>query len=84
MGRNKPARTLLNDVVQIIARDIEEIEKNEGEVDADMAQRLVKYTDALLKVVKEEEDRLEDERAEVAKMSNEELAALAAKLSEKK
>lgn len=84
MGRSRPARALLEDVVQIIARDIKEIESKETNVDADMAGRLVKYVDALRKVVQDEEARFESEREAVARLTDEELAALAKQLTEKK
>lgn len=84
MARNKQARPLLTDVINLIARDIEHIEKIEGKLDAETSTCLVKYSDALLKIVRDEDGQLADERAAVAKMSNEDLAKLAKQLTDKK
>lgn len=85
MAKKVNARELLNDVLVLIAKDIEEIEKlsDAGKLDSDASSCLTRYSDALLKIVKDADNQADAERQKLANMSNEELKSIARKFVEK-
>jgi hypothetical protein len=76
MAKKQNPRELLNDVLNLISKDVEEIEKlsTAGKLDGEVAATLVKYSDALLKMVKDNDGQEEAEKAKLANMSTDELA----------
>lgn len=71
--------------LQLIAEELLELKDASamGKLDADNTTALIRYSDALLKYVKDGIGQEEEEKKAVAKMTNEELIAAAAKLAEK-
>lgn len=85
MARKINPRDLLNDVLKLISKDVEEIEKLAagGKLEGEVASTLVKYSDALLKIVKDKDSRDDDEKRKLASMSTEELMKLAQEFTER-
>lgn len=79
MAKKHDARELLNDVLSLIAEDIERIEEvsAQAQLDGELSSRLVKYSDALLKITKDADAQSDAEKARLANMSKEELEARA-------
>jgi hypothetical protein len=79
MAKKLDARELLNDVLNLIAEDIERIEQTsiEAQLDSELSARLVRYSDALLKITKDADTQQDAEKAKLANMSKEELEARA-------
>lgn len=82
MSKPKPPQDpekLLEKTLHLIAQDIrciQALDENK-QFDGEIAGRLVKYSDALLKQVKKAEDDDVDTRKKLAKMSTAELAQMA-------
>lgn len=76
MAKKPDPRELLNDVLVLIANDVIEIEKLSaaGKLDSDVSSCLVRYSDALLKIVKDVDTQKEAEKNKLANMSSQELA----------
>lgn len=79
MAKKINARELLNEVLVLISRDIEEIDKlsTQGKLEADVSASLVRYSDALLKITKDADTQDENEKSKLANLSTAELAAKA-------
>jgi hypothetical protein len=75
MAKKHDPRELLEDVLALIAGDVAEIEKlsGSGKFDSEVSSCLVKYSDALLKIVKDTDGQKEAERNKLANMSPQEL-----------
>ncbi len=75
MAKKPDPRELLNDVLVLIAKDVVEIEKlaEAGKLDSDVSSCLVRYSDALLKIVKDVDTQKEAEKNKLATMSPQEL-----------
>lgn len=86
MARKPNPRKLLDEVLILISRDIEEIDKlgAAGKLDSDTANCLTRYSDALLKIVKDSDNRADEERAKLANLSTDELKSIAKKYLENK
>jgi len=85
MAKKTDARELLDEVLILIAADIDRINEksNEDQLDAEMSGRLVKYSDALLKITKDSDGQKEAEKSKLANMSNAELSERARQAMEK-
>lgn len=88
MSRPKPKinpRDLMEKALRLIAEELNELKdaSDMGKLDADNTTALIRYSDALLKYVKDGIGQEEEEKKAVAKMTNEELIAAASKLAEK-
>lgn len=79
MAKKQNPRELLNDVLRLIAKDVEEIEtlSAAGKLEGEVAATLVRYSDALLKIVKDSDGQEDAERQKLSNMSPEELKAKA-------
>lgn len=79
MAKKPDPRELLNDVLVLIAQDVEEIQKlsTAGKLDAEISSCLVRYSDALLKIVKDVDGQKDAEKNKLANMSTSELASKA-------
>jgi hypothetical protein len=75
-------RELLNKVLELIARDIAQIDKLSGKLDHDVALDLVRYSSALLDAVKRLDSDDDDERKRLSKLSTEELKEKARRVLE--
>lgn len=85
MAKKQNPRELMDSVLSLIARDIEHIEKLAPEkLSGEVSACLVRYSDALLKIVKDHDSQREDEKAKLSRMSNEELLKAAEALAKKK
>lgn len=88
MSRPRPKinpRDLMEKALQLIEEELYELKdaSSEGKLSPENATALVRYSDALLKYVKDGIGQEEEEKKAVSKMSNEELLAAAARLAEK-
>lgn len=85
MAKKQNPRELLNQVLSLISHDIDEIEKqaNNGKLEGEVAATLVRYSDALLKIVKDNDAQADAERDRLANMSTDELARKANQYLEK-
>lgn len=87
MSRPKPPedpRELMNQALRLISKDLDYIEEagSARKLEADEALCLVRYSDALLKFVKDEEEQEVAEKRKLSKMSTAELAAKAEELAQ--
>lgn len=73
MAKKINPRELLEEVLQLIERDVEEISKLEGRLDGDVAATLVRYSDALLKITKDKDGQDDQEREKLANLTTAEL-----------
>lgn len=75
MAKKQNPRELLNDVLNLIAKDVDEIQKlsSAGKLDGEVSATLVRYSDALLKIVKDNDSQEEAERSKLANMDGDEL-----------
>lgn len=80
----KDPRKLLNSIVNLISKDIKEIKKSVGKLEAGYAGDLVKYSKALLEIISDQDHTKDIEKEKLAKMSSQELKALATKVLTKK
>jgi hypothetical protein len=78
-------RELMEKALRLIAEELVELKQASamGKLDPDNTTALIRYSDALLKYVKDGIGQEEEEKKTVAKMSNEELIEAAKKLTEK-
>ena len=88
MSRPRPKidpRELMEQALQLIENELEQIKEasKAGKLDPDNTTALVRYSDSLLKYVKDGIEQAEDEKKKLSKMTDEELAQLARDLSEK-
>ena len=83
MAKKQDARDMLNQVLSIMAKDIDVIQEMEV-IDGEIAGRLVKYSGALLSVVKDEDGQTSAENSRASKLTTEELAAKAQEFLRKK
>lgn len=81
MAKKTNPRELLDEVLRLIERDVEEISRLEGRFDGDVAATLVRYSDALLKITKDKDGQADEERAKLANLSTTELKELARRFS---
>lgn len=86
MARPKPPedpRELMNQALRLISKDLDFIEQagENRKLEADEALCLVRYSDSLLKFVKDEEEQDAAEKRKLSKMSTAELAAKAEELA---
>ena len=89
MSRPRPKidpRALLEKALQLIEEELYELKdaSDMGKLDPNNTTALIRYSEALLKFVKDDIVQEEEDRKKAAKMSNEELAELAAKMAAKK
>lgn len=80
-------RDLLKRVIDIIERDVSEIENlsDEGKLDPNSAMDLTRYSKALLDIISDADELRKKQRKALADLSDEDLEALAEKaLAEKK
>lgn len=85
MAKKRDPREMLTQVLELIAKDIEEIDKASGtKLEPEYSNCLVKYSDALLKIVKDVDAQKDAERSKLANMSTEDLKQLAKQYLEKK
>jgi len=75
MAKKHDARDLLEDVLVLIAQDIGRIEEKaaEDQLDSEQSGRLVKYSDALLKITKDADGQRDAEQSRLSNMSKAEL-----------
>lgn len=83
MAKKRDPRELTEAVLALIAKDIDRIESLSPEELAKESASLVRYSDALLKHVKDYDTQREDEKAKLGKMSNAELLKAAEELAKK-
>jgi hypothetical protein len=88
MSRPRPKinpRDLMEKALQLIAEELNELKdaSNMGKLDSDNTTALIRYSDALLKYVKDGIGQEEEEKKTVAKMTDEELLKAAADLAAK-
>lgn len=84
MAKKQNPRELMSAVLELIAKDIEQIEKVSNEkLSGEVSSCLVRYSDALLKIVKDHDSQKEDEQAKANRLSNEELLKAAEALVKK-
>lgn len=84
MAKKQNPRELLEQVLNLMSKDIDEIEKMSGKLDGEVSASLVRYSDALLKIVKDADNQKEVEREKLSTMSTEELARKAKEYLERK
>ena len=75
MARKQKPRDLLNRVLKLISNDIKEIEKLSlvGKLEGDISTTLVKYSDALIKMIKDSDVQEKVENKTVSDMGTDEL-----------
>ena len=80
MAKKQNPRELLNDVLNLISKDIDEIKKqsDSGKLESEVSATLVRYSDALLKIVKDSDAQEDAERSRLSSLSNAELKEKAA------
>lgn len=88
MSRPRPKidpRDLMERSLQLIENELDFIKEKskEGKLDAEYTASLVKYSDAVLKYVKDGIVQEEEEKKKLSKMTTEELAALAEEMAKK-
>ena len=88
MSRPKPKidpRELMEQALQLISGELDQIEAvaKAGKLDPDNTAALVKYSDSLLKYVKDGIAKDDEDKRKLSKMTTEEIAALAADLANK-
>ena len=88
MSRPKPKidpRELMEQALQLISAELDQIQtaSKAGKLDPDNTTALVRYSDSLLKYVKDGVVQEEDEKRRLSKMSTAELAALAEEFANK-
>lgn len=78
-------RELMERALQLIEGELDFIKEaaKTGKLDSDNTTALVRYSDSLLKYVKDGITQEEDEKKKLSKMTTEELAELAKDLAEK-
>lgn len=78
-------RDLMERALRLIKNELSYLKKasEEGKLDPDQTTALIRYSDALLKYVKDGIGQEEEEKKTAAKMSNEELLEAAKKLAKK-
>lgn len=78
-------RELMEQALQLISAELDQIQESskQGKLDPDNTTALVRYSDSLLKYVKDGIKQDEDEKRALSKMPTEELARLAAELATK-
>lgn len=78
-------RELMEQALQLISGELDNIQAaaKEGKLDPDNTTALVRYSDSLLKYVKDGIKQEDDEKRALGKMSTDELAQLAADLAAK-
>ena len=76
-------RDLMETALQLIKEELEELNdpSAEGKLDSENTAALIRYSDALVKYVKDGIKRQEEEKEQLAKMSNEELGKIAAEMA---
>lgn len=76
-------RELMQQALHLIAKDLDYIETagKERKLEADEALCLVRYSDSLLKFVKDEDEQEAQEKRKLAKMSTAELVSKAEELA---
>jgi len=83
--KKQPAdpRELMQQALHLMAKDLDYIEEagKSRKLEADEALCLVRYSDSLLKFVKDEDEQEAQEKKRLAKMSTAELAAKAEELA---
>lgn len=88
MSRPKPKidpRELMEQALQLISGELDQIQEfaKAGKLDPDNTAALVKYSDSLLKYVKDGIAKDDEDKRKLAKMSTAEIAALASELTDK-
>lgn len=88
MSRPKPKidpRELMEQALQLISAELDQIQESSkaGKLDPDNTTALVRYSDSLLKYVKDGIVQEEEEKRRLGKMSTAELAALAEEFAAK-
>jgi hypothetical protein len=88
MSRPRPKinpRDLMERALQLIENELDEIKaaSANGKLDPDHTTALVRYSDSLLKYVKDGIEQEEEEKKKLSKMSDEELTQLATDLAAK-
>ena len=88
MSRPRPKinpRDLMERALQLIENELDQIKEasKAGKLDPDNTTALVRYSDSLLKYVKDGIEQDEEEKRKLSKLSDEELAQLAADLAAK-
>ena len=88
MSRPRPKidpRELMEQALQLIENELDQIKEQSklGKLDPDYTTALVRYSDSLLKYVKDGIEQADNEKKKLSKMSDEELAQLAADLAAK-
>lgn len=88
MSRPRPKinpRDLMEQALQLIENELDQIKEASkvGKLDPDYTTALVRYSDSLLKYVKDGIEQEAEEKKKLSKMTDEELAALAAELAAK-
>jgi hypothetical protein len=83
MAKKKDAREMLSRIYKLIEKDIAAIERGE-EVDDGAAATLVRYSDALLRIAKDQDGQDESEKEQASKLTSEEILAQAAALAARK
>lgn len=88
MSRPRPKidpRELMEQALQLIENELDQIKTASalGKLDPDNTTALVRYSDSLLKYVKDGIEQADNEKKKLSKMSDEELAQLAADLAAK-
>lgn len=86
MARPKPPedpRELMNQALRLISRELDFLETvgESRKLESDEALSLVRYSDSLLKFVKDEEKQESDVKRKLSKMTTAELALEAAELA---
>jgi len=84
MAKKQNPRELMESVLELIAKDIAHIEKLSPEkLSGEVSSCLVRYSDALLKIVKDHDTQRDEEKGKLSKMTNAELAKAAEELIKK-
>lgn len=88
MSRPRPKinpRDLMEQALQLIENELDQIKEasKAGKLDSDNTTALVRYSDSLLKYVKDGIEQEEEQKKRLSKMSDEELASLATELAAK-
>lgn len=75
----------MEQALQLIENELEQIKAKSrlGKLDPEYTTALVRYSDSLLKYVKDGIEQQEEEKKKLSKMSDEELANLASELAAK-
>lgn len=84
MGRKTDPKELLEEVLLLIERDVEEIKLIAGKLEADVASTLTRYSDALLKITKKKNEDEDEDKEKLANMSDAELKERAKRYLENK